>query len=286
MTTKLTGKIVLTKSFNNNIVLVRADGKEKILFAKGIGFGKKFGDIIPDGIVVDRIFTIENEDNIRNFNRIVSKIDNGFIAACEEAICEVATKTNQKLNENIHIGLIDHLSFAISRLKNNEEIQNPFIVEVQTLYPIEYSLAEMVAERVGTYSDIKIPEGEIGFIALHVHSAINNGKLSNTIKYSYLSSKIIPHIEKRLNVKINKKSLDYARFLTHIRFAIERIITNCPINSELIDVVKKRYKKAYKIAEEVAEIMKAELFVDICEAEISYLAIHIERFRVSLDVKS
>ena len=37
---------VITRTFNNNLALVKVDGKEKIIFAKGIGFGKKFGEII------------------------------------------------------------------------------------------------------------------------------------------------------------------------------------------------------------------------------------------------
>lgn len=31
----------VVKSFNNNILLVKENGKERILFQKGIGFGKK-----------------------------------------------------------------------------------------------------------------------------------------------------------------------------------------------------------------------------------------------------
>ena len=31
---------LVVKVFNNNIVLVNSENKEKILFAKGIGFGK------------------------------------------------------------------------------------------------------------------------------------------------------------------------------------------------------------------------------------------------------
>ena len=34
---------VLLKVFNNNIILVSSEENEKILFAKGIGFGKKPG---------------------------------------------------------------------------------------------------------------------------------------------------------------------------------------------------------------------------------------------------
>lgn len=279
---KLNGKIVVTKSVNNNIVLVKIDGKEKILFSKGIGFGKKFGENIANGTEVEKVFTIEDEDNIRNFNKLVDTLDEYFVGVCEEAIYEISNQVECELNENIHVALLSHLSFAIKRLENDEEIQNPFIVEIQTLYPREYELASMVAEKVGTNMKISIPEGEVGFIALHIHSAINDGKLSNTIKYSYLSSKVIEHVEYRLKININRKSLDYARFLTHIRFAIERIITNSPIKNDLIDVIRIKYKQSYSIAKEIGEIIKSQLSLDVSEDEVAYLAMHIERFRVSI----
>lgn len=281
----LNEKAVLTRSFNNNIVLVRSSGMEKILFSKGIGFGRKFGDIIAEGTEVDKIFIIEDEENVRNFNNIITRVDSDFLAVCEEAIYEVSKVVKEDLNENIHIGLVDHLSFAVKRLQNNEEIQNPFLVEVQSLYSREYKLAEMIAEKIGKYSKVDIPDGEIGFIALHVHSAINNGKLSNTIKYTYLSNTIIKYVEDKLKVEISRTSLDYARFVTHIRFAIERILSNLPIDNDLTPVIQVKYKKSFKIAKEVSRIIEGNLFVDVSEAEVAYLAIHIERFRVSLKLK-
>ena len=282
MAVTLSKDAVLTRSFNNNIALVRTEGKEKILFSKGIGFGKKFGDIITAGTEIEKVFTIENEDNVRNLTKIINTVDEGFFVVCEEAIFEISKRIKGELNENIHVALIDHLSFAIKRLENDEEIQNPFLVEIETLYPKEYELAELVAKKVGKKVGIKLPDGEIGFIALHIHSAINNGKLSNTIKYSYISSTIIEHVEDRLNIEIDRKSLDYARFLTHIRFAIERVMTNVPICNDLIGIIKVKYKISYAIAEEVAVILKKQLSVGISEDEIAYLAMHIERFRISI----
>ena len=167
---------IVTKVFNNNIILVNSEDHEKILFAKGIGFGKKPGYVIPKGIKVDKIFTIADSDNIENLNTMIEKVDNDFFVVCEEAIYEISEKINQELNESIHIGLIDHLYFAVKRLKNNEEIENPFLVEIETLYSKEYMLADMVAKKVGAYCNVDIPDGEIAFIALHIHSAINNGK--------------------------------------------------------------------------------------------------------------
>lgn len=273
---------IVTKVFNNNIILVNSEDHEKILFAKGIGFGKKPGYVIPKGIKVDKIFTIADSDNIENLNTMIEKVDNDFFVVCEEAIYEISEKINQELNESIHIGLIDHLSFAIKRLKNNEEIENPFLVEIETLYSKEYMLADMVAKKVGAYCNVDIPDGEIAFIALHIHSAINNGKISNTLKNSYLGSTIVEHVEDRLNIEIDRKSLDYARFLTHIKFAIQRIMENIHINNELTKIIKSSYKESFSIAEEVAEIIEDELGIKVMEDEVTFLTIHLERFRMSI----
>lgn len=273
----------IIKAFNNNIVLVLSEGKEKMLFEKGIGFSKRPGDTVCKGTEIEKIFIIENEDNIRNFKTLINNLEEEFVGFCEELIYFISKELNEELSENIHIGLIDHLFFAIKRLKNQEEIQNPFIVEIETLYNKEFCLAQQVAIKIEESLGVYIPDGEAGFIALHIHSARNNGKLSNTIKYSFISNTVIEYIEDTLNIEIDRKSLDYARFLTHLRFAIERIITNTPITNDFIDVIKRKYRKSYNIAKDIREILKENLDdIDIVEDEIAYLAMHIERFRVSL----
>ena len=47
---------IVIQAYNNNTVCIKMLGKEKILFSKGIGFGKKFGDKIPKGTKVEKIF--------------------------------------------------------------------------------------------------------------------------------------------------------------------------------------------------------------------------------------
>lgn len=285
MNNRLRTSGIVGKVFNNNIILVNADNKEKVLFAKGIGFGKKIGDKIEAGTIVDKIFTIEDKENIENFRNVIERIDKDFFAVCEEAIYEISKNINQDLNENIHIALIDHLYFAVSRIKNNEEIENPFLVEIETLYSREFILAEMVAKKVAEYSKVNIPDGEVGFIALHIHSAINHGKISNTLKNSYLASTIVENVEDELGIEIDKKSIDYARFLAHIRFAIQRISNNNRIQNDLVYIIKEKYKEAYKVAEESAKLIEEDLNTKVTEEEISYLAMHIERFRTTINGK-
>ncbi len=270
---------IISKVFNNNIVLINSKGKEKILFAKGIGFGKKQNSIIPKGTEIEKVFSIENEENIDNFNKITAKIDSDFIAVCEEAIYEVSNEFNCELNERIHIGLIDHLYVAVERLKKGKEVENPFLVETKTLYPKEYELSKIIANHIGNYSKIKFPEGEVGFITLHIHSAVNDGKISNTIKNTYLNNEIVEELQKEFNIKVDRTSLDYARFCSHIKFAIQRIMSRTSVKNELGGAIKTIYKDSYKAAQKISKIIEKDLKTQVSEDEIAFLTIHIERLR-------
>ena len=282
---KLKENSTVIKALNNNMVLVKDNGIEKIILAKGIGFNKKPGDIISENIDIDKIFSIEDEKNQMNLKEVYNRVDGEFVAVCEEAIAEICEELDEELNESIHIGLIDHLALAIKRLKNKEEISNPFIVEIETLYNVEFEMAKKIIKKIQRKYKIKFPPGEIGFITLHIHSARKGNKLSNTIKYSYLANRIVSCIESAFDSKINKKSLDYARFLAHIRFTIERILTDTILNNDLIDVIKKSYPQSYEIAEESAKIIEETLNKKVTEDEIAYITMHIERFRVSMKRK-
>lgn len=278
----LTNETIVTKALNNNILLVRDKSAEKIIFCRGIGFNRKFGQVLEAGIEVDKIFTIENEQNQKNFKGIMDRVNTEFIALCEEVLKEVSDKLCEELNESIHMSLIDHLALAIKRIKKGEDIQNPFIVEIETLYAKEFELAKIFADRIYKKYKVDFPHGELGFITLHIHSARNNGKLSNTIKYAYLSNTIIEYVEDCLNIEIDKQSLDYARFVVHIRFAIERIITGNRLKNDLAGVIKESYSISYKLSQEISKFIEEELEVKVTEDEIAYLAMHIERFRQSV----
>ena len=47
-------------------------------------------------------------------------------------------------------------------------MNNPFLLETESLYPKEYEVAKEVVDMINE-SPIQLPEGEIGFIALHIH---------------------------------------------------------------------------------------------------------------------
>lgn len=275
-------KGIIIKALNNNMVLIKEQGVEKILLAKGIGFNKKFGDILEDNLEVDKVFSIEDKKNQENLKEVYNRVDGEFVAICEEALAEISEELGEELNETIHIGLIDHLAIAMKRLKNKEQINNPFIVEIETLYSVEFEMAKKIVNKLQDKYEIDFPEGEIGFITLHIHSARNGKMLSNSIKYSYLSNKIIIYIEEKFNSKIDKRSLDYARFLSHVRFTIERVLTDTVLKNDLTEIIKKSYPVSYEIAEGASKIIEETLDKKVYDDEVAYIAMHVERFRVAL----
>lgn len=269
----------IIKVFNNNVLWVKQDLKEKVLYGNGIGFGKKIMDKIYDLSSVTKVFSLE--ENSDKYRELASIVDDKLMGLCEEIIYFIGKELNEELDEKIHVSLTDHIAFTIKRLKSNDEIYNPFLIETETLYKDEFEIAEKAVKIIEERTKVAIPEGEVGFITLHIHSARNNGKLSNTIKYASISNKISDFLEKRLGITIDKKSLDYARFITHLRFAIERLIKNSPIGNEFYDFIISQHKDSYKVAEEAAKIIEDELHIKVVKEETAYIAIHIEKLRNS-----
>lgn len=269
----------ILKVLNNNVILAAQSGKEKIVFSKGIGYNKKSGDTISGNIPVEKVFTLEDHDNYKKFNRIVSQVDSKIVGLCEEIIYMIDRDLGGGLDEQIHTALTDHVAFTLMRLKEKNEIANPFLIETETLYKEEYEVAKKAVSVIEERTGIKIPDGEIGFITLHIHSARNKGKLSNTIKMAFMSNTIIEMIEDEFHINVDRKSLDYARFVIHLKFAIKRIVSNTPIKNGLLDAIKKEYSDSYLMAERISKYIEGELKIYVPADETGYIAIYVEKLK-------
>lgn len=275
---------ILLKVFNNNVALTQHSGIEKIVIKKGLCFGRHPGEIINQDTAFEKVFTLENKETRHQFNQLMQDIDENIIGICEEIIGMIDSEAGSNLDEEIHIRMTDHIAFTVYRLKRNDVIKNPFIIEIQTLYPEEMKLAEKAIGILEKELGMKIPKDEAGFIALHIHSAKGKGRLSNTLRNTYLTNAIALLIENRTGIEIDRKSIDYARLVSHIRFALERMIRNIPIKNDLLASIKKIYKDSFKLAKEVALFIEEEIDnVKVTEGEMGYLAMHIERLKNASD---
>ncbi|AIS51654.1 PtsGHI operon antiterminator [Thermoanaerobacter kivui] len=265
------------KVLNNNVCMAKDDKNvECIVVGKGIGFGKRPGDIIEED-KLEKIFYVQEDVNKIKFSELMEKIRGDVIGIAEEIIAMAERIKSKKLNEHIHIALADHIAFAIERINMGIEIKNPFNIEIKALYKDDYNIALKALELINQRLNISLPEDEAGFIALHLHAALENAGLSNTLKNTRLVSQLVSTIEKHLGKHIDRDSIDYLRLVTHLRFAIDRLEKNAPVANELLASIKKKFKKAYNIEIQVAKVIEDTLGKKVPEEEIGYIAIHIQR---------
>lgn len=274
-------KFIVTRPFNHNVVLCknRESKKECILIGKGIGFGLKENSYIEDEEKIEKIFYLIDESNKNKFKGLTEEVSNEVIGISEEVIAMISNEVKKELNENIHVTLADHISFALERLKSGINIINPFLVEIKTLYSYEYTIACKALEIINKKLKVMLPDDEIGFIAMHIHAASSNVNLSKTAMNTSIISEMVEFIEEKLGFNIDRNSIDYGRLVTHLRFALNRAEKKISLKNLLLGSIKRQFKDSYKLSKEMAKKIKQEYNVDICDDEIGYLALHIEKIK-------
>jgi len=271
------------KVLNNNVIMAQDEstGEEAVLVGKGLRFNARPGEKVKDKI--EKVFYFFDESQLKQYKNILNSIDRRIIGLTEEILAMVARELAEPLNEHIHVALADHISFTLERLSGGLEIENPFLEEIKALYPRDYELACKAAGMIEEKFDVTIPDGEKGFIAMHLHAARENRELSKTVKYTSMINKMVEIIEEELGIKLDKNEINYARLLVHLRFALQRIDSNIPIKNPLLARIKKEFAKSFKIAEKIGRFIQERLGRLPPKDELGYLALHIQRIYMLKD---
>lgn len=265
------------KALNNNGVLaINMDtNKEYILLGKGIGFGKKVNERMeaPDN---SSIYLLQQQTERGPLKDLINDIESEFLEIASSIILE-AEKKFKKIDANILFPLADHISFAVKRIINKEEISNPFTQDIKALFPEEYEVAYKGKDIIKDLVGVEINEDEIGYIAIHIHSSLGNEKVSQAMEIAMLVRSCITSIEDSIGKKIDIESLSYNRLMSHIKYMAARILKGEEIKLDMNDYISERFPRSFAIAEGICKKLGSGLKKDFKAVEIGYLAMHIER---------
>lgn len=276
--------IHISKVLNNNVAIAdHPSYGETVVIGNGVGFNRKKGDVLPEDLA-DKMFVLKSEKEQENYKKLLPNIDEQMQASIIETIQHINSRVPGSLNEHIHVGLTDHLLFALNRVQNGMEMKNPFLIETITLYPFEYEVAKEVIEIMKEKTGIGLPEGEIGFITLHIHSAVVNKELAEVNKFSQLVSNLVGIIEDQLDFKMDKESVDYMRLVRHLRFTIDRVLADEKIDEpqKIANLLKEEYPVCYNLAWKLIKIMQQKLMKPVYDAEAVYLTMHLQRLQTKI----
>jgi transcriptional antiterminator len=274
-------RLLIDKVLNNNVLIAEHPSYEEVvLIGKGLGFNRKHGEYI-DTEAVEKLFVLKNEKEQENYIKLLPFIDNDSLEVIISAIDLIKQRTNSMLHEHIHVALTDHLMFAITRSSKGMELKNPFLVETKTLYRHEYEVAAEVVQLIKEKTGISLPVGEVGFIALHIHSALTNKNLSEVNQHSQLVSRLVGMVEEQFGIEIDKEGIDYMRLVRHLRFTIERVIKGERVEEpeKIASLLKEEYPVCYNLSWKLIKVMQQTLKMKVFDAEAVYLTMHLQRIQ-------
>ena len=272
--------IIIEKVINNNIISAyEKSGAEVIVMGRGIGFKKKQGEMVPAD-QISKIFRIKSRTLTEQFKELLANMPLERVRISDEIISHAKDHLKLKLNQSIYVTLTDHINFAIERVSQGIEPQNALLWEIKRFYPQEFQLGiyalELIRDRLG----ILLPEDEAGFIALHFVNAEYGTDIRDAVKFPNQMQAIVDIVERDLGILLDESSLHYERFMTHIKFLIQRIYRKELLSSEdreLSLLMQRKYPREYQCSVKVAEYIMQATGSRLSEEEIMYLSVHIRR---------
>ena len=145
------------------------------------------------------------------------------------------------------------------------------------MYKDEYKVAVKGAKIIQDKLGIEINNDEISYITLHIHSALGQDNVADSMQTAMVIDDALALLEKLCRVKLNKESSAYARFLIHLKYMFYRIKNNEVLNLDMNEYAYNTFKSSFDIANEVLKEIEEIAKIIIPKVEIGYLAIHIER---------
>ena len=273
----------IDKIINNNIVsAIEADGKEVVIMGRGLGFGMKPGKEIPEG-KIEKVFRLDSQNSTDKFKELLANLPLEHIQASTEIINYAKSVLNRRLNQSIYITLTDHINFAIERFKEKMMFTNPLLNEIKTFYKEEYLIGEYAVALIERRIGITLPVDEAGFITLHIVNAEYNTAMRDTIDITTLIQNVVKIVKEYFSMDLDETSLNYQRFVTHLRFLAQRIIGGEMLNSEnpeFNQLISQMYPEEYACSLKLKDYIQVTYHHDVTEEETAYLAVHIKRIRI------
>lgn len=271
----------ITKILNSSVVLgINENGDEIVLTGKGIGYHHKVGEVISTESI-EKVFILTDKNVNKNFLKLVKDTPQDYFEASSNIIEHAKKQLKGELNEHIFVALTDHINFATQRYKQGISIQNRLLWEVKKFYPEEFKVGEYAVQYLNEKFNIDLPEEEAGNIAFHfVNAQTNEHDMYKTMMMTNMLKDILNIIKLHFKITLDKESLNYIRFITHLQFFCQRLLENKLIDSEddfLYEQVKNKYKEEHECSNRISNYIKSTLGKEITKDEMIYLTIHINR---------
>ena len=272
--------MIIKKIFNNNAVVAKdSANREVVAMGCGIAFKMSVGEVL-DQSKIEKTFILKEKEASERFKLLLEDVEPEVVSLCYDIIEYAKNILNGMLNDYIYVTLTDHINNAIKLQKEGLNRPNPIIWEIKKFYPKEFSVGEKALEFIQDELEIELPEDEAGNIALHLINAQVNkksDKVQDIAKQTKMVQDILNIVRYTYNISLDEKSLNYERFVTHLRFFFQRLNRKDKVESENDDFLLRQVKTKYKDAYNCMLKIEKYLIIELNDEEKLYLTLHVQR---------
>lgn len=271
--------MIIKKIFNNNAIVAKdSDKHEYVVMGCGIAFKKNAGEKVDENLI-EKTFILKQKDASEKFKLLLEDIPSEHVSLCYDIIEYAKNILKVEFNDYIYITLTDHISNAIKLFDSGIDNPNALIWEIKKFYPKEFQIGLKALQFIKDELDKELPEDEAANIALHlinVQGNISNDKTGNVSKHTKMIKDILNIVKYTYNITLDEKSINYERFVTHLRFFFQRLGQKKDTALEddfLLNHIKTKYSKAYNCMLKIEKYLETKL----SNEEQLYLTVHIQR---------
>ena len=276
----------IKKVINNNILCVVDDsGNEMIVTGKGLGFQRKTGERVSPALF-EKTYHMEGKAEQRKLRELCQQIPIEHLRLTQDLISHIKTQISTPLNESLLITLADHISFAIKRKEDGVEFTNPLEGAIMSYYPREYHLGQYCLRVIREETKTDLNPSEAAFIALHIVNAELNTSMSVMMDITKLIEGTLEVVEYFYQKKFDRESLDFNRFIVHLRYFAQRLFQAAPgiadsYDPDFREMIIRSCKQHYKCAQCVGEYIQNTYQRPVSDEELIYLTIHLKRINLA-----
>ncbi|CAJ1190606.1 transcription antiterminator [Companilactobacillus paralimentarius DSM 13238 = JCM 10415] len=268
------------RNYNNNAALVVDDHHvEWVVVGKGIGFGKKTGDLVDASKITQR-FKSENTANIDN----LGEYDKSIIDVTSDIVNDVESFLKVKFNDYQYLILADHINFAYERAKEHIEFTDRAVNwEVKKLFPKEYQASLRAIKIIDKDLKVNFTKDELVFLTYHFVNLENEKEsLQDTIQVSKIISDIINIIQISYHKTLDDESFSYSRLVSHLRyFLIKKIKSNKPageqLDPSLLKLMIAKYPQENQTVQKISTFLRNTKGWALSSNDQMYLILHVWR---------
>ncbi|MBO0413533.1 PRD domain-containing protein [Enterococcus hulanensis] len=277
--------MIIKRVLNNNTVISsNSKGVDVLLMGKGIAFGKKKGQAV-DMEQIEKTFLLRDKETQSKFTELLINVPMEHILVSEKIINFGKIKLGKNLNEIIYVNLTDHIHSAIDRYQEGLILKNPLRWDIARFYPDEYAVGEKAIEVVRNDLGISFEIDEAAFIAIHFVNAEMDKSWDLAYEIAEITKRIETIIKDHYRTEFDENSLDYYRFITHVKFFAQRLLAGDHYDDEdeeLLNTLKHKYEGEYASALEIKKYVQQDFEYELSSTELLYLTAHIRRITKNL----